>query len=120
MLLLMSVQEEEWDEVDLAIRQFQGMTQAIKFSPKPVVIAPFGMTLGGGAEIILARPGTPAASPNSTSDWSRSGSACCPGGGGCKEMLLRAVDHAAALRKGARSRGPGRIRRTDGSNEEGL
>ena len=38
MLLLMSVQEEEWDEVDLAIRQFQGMTQAIKFSPKPVVI----------------------------------------------------------------------------------
>jgi 3-hydroxyacyl-CoA dehydrogenase len=47
MLLLMSVQEEEWDDVDLAIRQFQGMTQAIKFSPKPVVVAPFGMTLGG-------------------------------------------------------------------------
>src|SRR6185437_9105582 len=53
MLLLMSAQEEEWDEVDLAIRQFQGMTQAIKFSPKPVVVAPFGMTLGGGAEITL-------------------------------------------------------------------
>ena len=33
MLLLMSVQEEEWDDVDLAVRQFQGMTQAIKFSP---------------------------------------------------------------------------------------
>src|SRR6266853_986533 len=48
MLLLMSVQEEEWDDVDLAIRQFQGMTQAIKFSPKPVVIAPFGLALGGG------------------------------------------------------------------------
>ena len=47
MLLLMSVQEEEWDDVDLAIRQFQGMTQAIKFSPKPVVIAPFGLSLGG-------------------------------------------------------------------------
>ena len=43
MLLLMSVQEEEWDEVDLAIRQFQSMTQAIKFSPKPVVVAPFGL-----------------------------------------------------------------------------
>ena len=38
MLLLMTVQEEEWDDVDLAIRQFQGMTQAIKFSPKPVVV----------------------------------------------------------------------------------
>ena len=45
MLLLMSVQEEEWDDVDLAIRQFQGMTQAIKFSPKPVVSAPFGLCL---------------------------------------------------------------------------
>ncbi len=53
MLLLMSVQEEEWDDVDLAIRQFQGMTQAIKFSPKPVVIAPFGLALGGGCEISL-------------------------------------------------------------------
>src|SRR5713101_776033 len=38
MLLLMSVQEEEWDDIDLAIRQFQGMTQAVKFSAKPVVI----------------------------------------------------------------------------------
>src|SRR5271165_4181231 len=53
MLLLMSVQEEEWDDVDLAIRQFQGMTQAIKFSPKPVVSAPFGLALGGGTEISL-------------------------------------------------------------------
>jgi len=56
MLLLMSVQEEEWDEVDVAIRQFQGMTQAIKFSPKPVVVAPFGLTLGGGTEISLHAP----------------------------------------------------------------
>src|SRR6202035_1391526 len=53
MLLLMSVQEEEWDDVDLAIRQFQGMTQAIKFSPKPVISAPFGLCLGGGTEISL-------------------------------------------------------------------
>ena len=61
MMLLMAVQEEEWDEVDLAIRQFQGMTQAIKFSPKPVVVAPFGMALGGGCEITLARRCAPAA-----------------------------------------------------------
>jgi len=53
MLLLLSIQEEEWDDVDLAIRQFQGMTQAIKFSPKPVVAAPFGLTLGGGCEVSL-------------------------------------------------------------------
>src|SRR5678815_4859505 len=53
MLLLMSVQEEEWDDVDLVIRQFQDMTQAIKFSPKPVVIGSFGLCLGGGTEICL-------------------------------------------------------------------
>ena len=61
MLLLMSVQEEEWDDVDLAIRQFQGMTQAIKFSAKPVVVAPFGLTLGGGSRDFAARRGAAAA-----------------------------------------------------------
>ena len=56
MLLLMAVQEEEWDDVDMVIRQFQGMTQAIKFSPKPVVVGAFGLTLGGGTEIFLHAP----------------------------------------------------------------
>jgi 3-hydroxyacyl-CoA dehydrogenase len=101
MLLLMSVQEEEWDDVDLAIRQFQGMTQAIKFSPKPVVIAPFGMTLGGGAEITLHAP---ARQPHAELyiGLVEVGVGLLPGGGGCKEMLLRAVDSAAALRQGTR------------------
>jgi len=53
MLLLMAIQEGDWDEVDLAIRSFQGMTQAIKFCSKPVIVAPFGMCLGGGTEIAL-------------------------------------------------------------------
>src|ERR1700739_4601145 len=53
MLLLMSMQEEEWDDVDLAIRQFQAMTQAVKFCPKPVIAGAFGLTLGGGTEISL-------------------------------------------------------------------
>ena len=95
MLLLMSVQEEEWDDVDLAIRQFQGMTQAIKFSPKPVVSAPFGLCLGGGTEISLH-----AASRQPHAELYTGlvevGVGLLPGGGGCKEMLLRAVDSAAA------------------------
>jgi 3-hydroxyacyl-CoA dehydrogenase len=101
MLLLMSAQEEEWDDVDLAIRQFQGMTQAIKFSPKPVVVAPFGMTLGGGAEITLHAP---ARQPHAELyiGLVEIGVGLLPGGGGCKEMLLRAVDGAAALRQGTR------------------
>ncbi len=61
MLLLMLAQEEDWDEIDLAVRQFQAMTQAIKFSPKPVVIAPFGMALGGGMRDVTACGGAAAA-----------------------------------------------------------
>jgi 3-hydroxyacyl-CoA dehydrogenase len=97
MLLLMSVQEEEWDDVDLAIRQFQGMTQAIKFSPKPVVIAPFGLTLGGGCEISLHAA---ARQPHAELYMGlvEVGVGLLPGGGGCKEMLLRAVDSAASIR----------------------
>ena len=99
MLLLMSVQEEEWDEVDLAIRQFQGMTQAIKFSPKPVVVAPFGLCLGGGTEITLHGA---ARQPHAElyAGLVEVGVGLLPGGGGCKEMLLRAVDSAAAIRPG--------------------
>ena len=97
MLLLMSVQEEEWDDVDLAIRQFQGMTQAVKFSPKPVVAAPFGLCLGGGTEISLHAA---ARQPHAElyTGLVEVGVGLLPGGGGCKEMLLRAVDSAAASR----------------------
>ena len=97
MLLLMSVQEDEWDDVDLAIRQFQGMTQAIKFSPKPVVSAPFGLCLGGGTEISLHAA---ARQPHAElyTGLVEVGVGLLPGGGGCKEMLLRAVDGAAASR----------------------
>jgi 3-hydroxyacyl-CoA dehydrogenase len=101
MLLLMSVQEEEWDDVDLAIRTFQGMTQAIKFSPKPVVVAPFGLTLGGGTEISLHAPGL---QPHAELYMGlvEVGVGLLPGAGGCKEMLLRAVDSAESIRPGGR------------------
>src|SRR3954469_682096 len=101
MLLLMAVQEEEWDDIDLMIRQFQGMTQAIKFSPKPVVIAPFGMTLGGGCEVSLH---SAARQPHAElyMGMVEVGVGLIPGGGGCKEMTLRAVDQAAAVRPGGR------------------
>ena len=101
MLLLMSVQEEEWDEVDLAIRGFQGMTQAIKFSAKPVVVAPFGLTLGGGCEISLHGA---ARQPHAElyMGMVEVGVGLLPGGGGCKEMLLRAVDRASSIRPDAR------------------
>src|SRR5271165_806936 len=101
MMLLMAVQEEEWDEVDLAIRQFQGMTQAIKFSSKPVVVAPFGMTLGGGCEVTLHGA---ARQPHAEfyCGLVEVGVGLLPGGGGCKEMTLRAVDKATHIRPAGR------------------
>jgi 3-hydroxyacyl-CoA dehydrogenase len=101
MLLLMAVQEEEWDDVDLVIRQFQGMTQAIKFSPKPVVVSAFGLTLGGGTEISLHAP---ARQPHAElyTGLVEVGVGLLPGGGGCKEMLLRALDSATSIRPDGR------------------
>lgn len=101
MMLLMAVQEQEWDEIDMMIRQFQGMTQAIKFSRKPVVVAPFGMTLGGGCEVVLH---SPARQPHAElyCGLVEVGVGLLPGGGGCKEMTLRAVDAAQAIRPDGR------------------
>jgi 3-hydroxyacyl-CoA dehydrogenase len=94
--LLLSAQEGEWDEIGAAIRAFQQMTAAIKFCPRPVVVAPFGMTLGGGAEICLH--GTRRQPYAETYiGLVEAGVGLIPGGGGTKEMLLRAVDAAAAV-----------------------
>src|SRR5947209_19925309 len=85
----------------MAIKQFQGMTQAIKFCSRPVVTASFGMTLGGGCEINLH---SAARQPHSELYMGlvEVGVGLLPGGGGCKEMLLRALDNAATIRPGGR------------------
>ncbi len=101
MLLLMAIQEGEWDEVDLAIRAFQGMTQAIKFCPKPVVAAPFGMCLGGGTEVCL-HSSLRVPHAELYMGLVEVGVGLLPGGGGCKEMVLRAVDTANAIRPDGR------------------
>ena len=53
-LMLLEAEEGEWAELDRVIRRFQGATQTIRHAPVPVVVAPRGRTLGGGAEIVLA------------------------------------------------------------------
>ena len=96
MQLLLVAQEGEWDELEAVINGFQQMTSAIKFCPRPVVAAPFGMTFGGGAEICLhAARRQPYA--ETYIGLVEAGVGLIPGGGGTKEMLLRAVDAAAAL-----------------------
>ncbi|MBT9330982.1 3-hydroxyacyl-CoA dehydrogenase/enoyl-CoA hydratase family protein [Paracidobacterium acidisoli] len=94
MQLLLAIQEGDWEEVDFAVRGFQGMTAAIKFCPRPVVAAPFGMCLGGGTEICLhAAKRQPHA--ELYMGLVETGVGLVPGGGGTKEMLLRAIDAAA-------------------------
>jgi 3-hydroxyacyl-CoA dehydrogenase len=96
MQLLLAAQEGEWDEVRGAIAAFQRMTSAIKFCPRPVVTAPFGMTLGGGAEINLhAARRQPHA--ETYIGLVEAGVGVIPAGGGTKELLLRSVDAAAAI-----------------------
>jgi 3-hydroxyacyl-CoA dehydrogenase len=97
MQLLLTIQDQEWDEVDLAVRAFQNMTQAIKFCPRPVVVAPYGMCLGGGTEIALHAA---ARQPHAELYMGlvESSVGLIPAGGGCKEMLLRAIEVGGAGR----------------------
>ncbi|MGB9145477.1 MAG: 3-hydroxyacyl-CoA dehydrogenase NAD-binding domain-containing protein [Acidobacteriaceae bacterium] len=93
--LLLAAQDEEWDEIDTYIAAFQQMTQAIKFCPAPVGVAPFGLTLGGGCEVSLhgafRQPHI-----ELYIGLVETGVGLIPAGGGCKEMTLRALSLASA------------------------
>ena len=96
MQLLMAAQEGKWDELAAFILGFQQMTAAIKYCPRPVIVAPFGMTLGGGAEICL-HAARLQAHAETYIGLVEAGVGLIPGGGGTKEMLLRAIAAAIAL-----------------------
>src|SRR5437763_8675622 len=53
MLMLMGAQDEDWDELELMVRAFQQATMSLRYSPKPVVVAPFNLAIGGGCEFLL-------------------------------------------------------------------
>ena len=96
MQLLMAAQEGEWEELGAVIHGFQKMTMAIKYCPRPVVAAPFGLTFGGGAEICL-HAARRQAHAETYIGLVEAGVGLIPGGGGTKEMLLRAIDAATAF-----------------------
>lgn len=93
MLVLVAAQEQEWDELHLAVKQFQNVNLAIKYAPKPVVVAPQGMALGGGCEISLHAAKIHAAA-EAYIGLVEAGVGLIPGGGGSKEMLIRANELA--------------------------
>jgi 3-hydroxyacyl-CoA dehydrogenase len=93
MLVLMTAQEQEWDDLHVMVRQFQNTTLAIKHSPKPVVVAPQGLALGGGCEVVLHATRVHAAA-EAYIGLVETGVGLIPAGGGTKEMILRAHERA--------------------------
>ncbi|SDB94722.1 3-hydroxyacyl-CoA dehydrogenase/enoyl-CoA hydratase family protein [Shouchella lonarensis] len=91
MMMLMEAQDDNFFELDMVIRQFQKVTTRIRYASVPVVVAPYAMTLGGGAEISL-----PAASIQASHETYMGlvevGVGLIPGGGGNKELYLRNLE----------------------------
>jgi 3-hydroxyacyl-CoA dehydrogenase len=91
MLMLMEAQDENWDELDLMGRAFQTATMSLRYSPKPVVVAPFNLVFGGGCEMVLHGDRVRAAAETYIG-LVEVGVGIIPAGGGTKELLLRTLD----------------------------
>ncbi|MCS0788186.1 3-hydroxyacyl-CoA dehydrogenase/enoyl-CoA hydratase family protein [Cytobacillus firmus] len=91
-MILMEAQDDNVYELDMVVRQFQNAMMKIKYSAKPVVAAPFGMTLGGGAEVCL-----PAAHIQASSETYMGlvevGVGLIPGGSGNKELYIKHLEN---------------------------
>jgi 3-hydroxyacyl-CoA dehydrogenase len=91
MLLLIEAQEGNWDEIDLMVRSFQQATMGLRLAKVPVIVAPAGLTLGGGCEIALHADRVQAAAETYLG-LVEAGVGLIPAGGGTKEMLARATE----------------------------
>jgi 3-hydroxyacyl-CoA dehydrogenase len=91
MLMLMEAQDENWEELDMIGRLFQSSVMSLRYSPKPVVVAPFQMVFGGGCEMVLHADRV-RASAETYIGLVEVGVGIIPAGCGTKEMLVRALD----------------------------
>jgi 3-hydroxyacyl-CoA dehydrogenase len=90
-MIFMLAAEQEYDELDLAIRMFQNTMMRVRYSSIPVVVAPHGLTLGGACEMSLHSDKVQAAAETYIG-LVELGVGLIPGGGGTKEFALRAAD----------------------------
>ena len=97
MLLLVEAQDGNWDDIDLMVRTFQRATLSLRYASVPVVVAPAGLALGGGCEIILHADRVQAAA-ETYMGLVEVGVGLIPAGGGTKEMTARAARAAAAVK----------------------
>jgi len=89
-MIAMAVAQQEWERLEGMIKQGQDALMALRYSPKPVVSAPFGMVLGGGAEVMVGSSAICAAA-ESYIGQAEAGVGLVPAAGGCKELLRRVV-----------------------------
>ncbi|MBO9592044.1 MAG: enoyl-CoA hydratase/isomerase family protein [Niabella sp.] len=90
-MIFMLAIEQEYDELDMAVRLFQNTTMRARYASVPVVVAPHGLALGGGCELSLHADKVCAAAETYTG-LVELGVGLIPGGGGTKEFALRAAD----------------------------
>jgi len=91
MLMLMEAQDENWEELEMIGRLFQQSVMSLRYSPRPVVVAPFQMVFGGGCEMVLHADRV-RASAETYIGLVEVGVGIIPAGCGTKEMLARAMD----------------------------
>lgn len=91
MMIFMMAAEQDWDELNIAIKMFQDTMMKMRYSAIPVIAAPHGMTFGGGCELSLHADKVVAAAETYIG-LVEFGVGLLPGGGGTKEMTLRASD----------------------------
>ncbi len=96
MMLLLAAQEEEWDDINMMVAGLQRAIMRLRYSAKPVVTAPYGLTLGGGCEISMHGNRVRAAAETYMGQV-EVGVGLIPAGCGTKEMTMRAMDAAAKV-----------------------
>jgi len=89
-MVAVAAQQGEWDKLDTLIKYGQDAMMAFRYSPKPVVSAPFGMVLGGGAEVTMAASAVCAAAESYIGQV-EAGVGLVPASGGCKELVRRVI-----------------------------
>jgi 3-hydroxyacyl-CoA dehydrogenase len=93
-MLAVGAQQGEWDQVEAAVKMAQDGVMAFRYSPKPVVSAPFNMVLAGGAEVMMGASAICAAAESYIGQV-EAGVGLVPAGGGCKELVRRVVSPVA-------------------------
>ena len=90
-LVVMAAQNKDWEQLDGVVKNMQDILMQIRYFPKPVVVAPLGLALGGGAELIMSASRV-VASAELYTGLVEIGAGVIPAGSGTKEMLRRILN----------------------------